>query len=199
MLMSTPSPVNYFETDAKFVGEAARDDRWVFLRTILMVLLSIRQPWLRVPIQFQDVVDKGISSPALFGFKRDGYSYAIANMNHLHGAVKKYEGDLDSLLVEFMKIPGLGLAKASFLAQLTVNDGACLDGHNLRRIGKSPSFTRLDKNAKNVKDKIVAYNEAWREHGDSAYWWNTWCDFMGERYHKTGEEISLMHRLPVLA
>lgn len=190
--------MTYFDRDAKFVGEAARDDRLVFLRTTLMVLLSIRQPWLRVPIQFQDVIDKGSDSSALFGFKRDGYRTVRANLDYFHGAVKNYDGDLDSLLIDFLKIPGLGLAKASFLAQLTVNDGACLDTHNLRRIGKEDSFIRLDKNAKNVKERITAYNAAWREYGDSAYWWDSWCDFMAAKYHTTGEEISAMHRLPVL-
>lgn len=190
--------MTYFDRDAKFIGHAARQDQWVFLRTILMVLLSIRQPWLRVPIQFEDVMIHGSGSDALFGFKRTGYNYALANMKELHGAVKNYDDDLDNLLLQFLQIPGLGLAKASFLAQLTVNDGACLDTHNLRRMGKEDSFIRLDKNAKNVKERIVAYNAAWREYGDSAYWWDSWCDFMAAKYHTTGEEISAMHRLPVL-
>lgn len=190
--------MTYFDRDAKFVAAAAREDPRVFLRAVLMVLLSIRQPWLRVPKEFEKVLKEGESSTALFGFKRDGYTYAKENLDHLHGTVKNYEGNLDSILQEFLNIPGLGLAKASFLAQLTVNDGACLDSHNLRMIGKTAEFLRLDKKSRAVVDRVSEYNKTWQAYGDSAYWWNTWCEHMAERYKTTGSEISAIHRLPVL-
>lgn len=188
---------SYFETDAKPIGEASRAEPLVFLKTALMVLLSIRQPWLKIPEQFQDVMQIGSDSKYLFGFKRDGYKTVMHNLDHFHGAVKNYDGDLNGLILTFMDVPGLGLAKASFLAQLTVGDGACLDTHNLHRIGKDDKFTRVDKSAKNILERIEAYNEAWRPYGNSAFWWDSWCDFIGSRYGITGAEVSALHRLPL--
>lgn len=191
-----------FHRDALAVGEAARANEEVFLRVILMVLLSVRQPWTKVPDQFHGTVNLGAQSPYLFGFKRVGYQFARENISKLHRRIVSYEHDKDlvSLIYDLMAVPGLGLAKASFVAQLTVNDGACLDGHNLRRLGLDPNFTRLDKNLQRdrIEARINAYNASWATQGDSAYWWNTWCVELATKYKVTPEEISAMHRLPLL-
>lgn len=191
-----------FHRDALTVGEAARANEEVFLRVIMMVLLSIRQPWTKVPDQFHGTVTMGTQSPYLFGFKRAGYQFAHENISKLHRRIVSYEHDKDlvSLIYDLMAVPGLGLAKASFVAQLTVNDGACLDGHNLRRLGLDPNFTRLDKNLQRdrIEARINAYNASWATQGDSAYWWNTWCVELATKYKVTPEEISALHRLPLL-
>lgn len=191
--------VTYFDRDAKFVGAAARNDPWVFLRVVLMVLLSIRQPWLKIPQQFHSVMERGAESPYLFGFKRTGYMTTLTRLQEFHGAVKNYDGDLDALILKLMEIPGLGLAKASFVAQLTVGDGACLDSHNLSRMGKDASFTRISKTSSNLPQRIAEYNAAWREVGDSAYWWDSWCELISARYKIISPaDVSALHRLPVL-
>lgn len=194
--------MNYFERDAMALVKAAQEDPGVVFRIIIMALLSIRQPWHSVSEQFDDVFGKGRYSSHLFGFKREGYDYAYENMNQIHGTVKNSQ-NLDQLIVDLMKVPGLGLAKASFVAQMTVGDGACLDGHNLRRIGLDTSFTRLDKSRSPeiLCKKVDIYNEAWKVHGDSAYWWNSWCEALAARPHSgfsTADEVSFAHRLPLL-
>lgn len=194
---------NYFQRDALALADAAQHDPGVVFRIIIMTLLSIRQPWYKVPEQFDDVFGRGRYSKYLFGFKRDGYDYAYEHFNDLHGAVKNYDGNLDQLIVKLMKVPGLGLAKASFVAQMTVGDGACLDSHNLRRLGLSESFTRLDKTAHEsvICNKVENYNEAWRKEGDSAFWWNSWCEELAKRPHSgftSADEVSAIHRLPLL-
>lgn len=196
-------PDSLFKRDALRLVEASRENPGVIFRIIIMTLLSIRQPWYRVPEQFDDVFGRGRNSSYLFGFKRAGYDYAYNNMAHLHGAVKNYDGNLERLIVEFMKVPGLGLAKASFVAQMTVGDGACLDSHNLRRIGLDASFTRLDKSRPEevLCDRVAIYNEFWTKYGDSSYWWDTWCEALASsnpNRYSSADEVSAIHLLPLL-
>lgn len=192
--------MNYFERDAGALARAARQDHEVIFRIIVMVLLSIRQPWAKVPEQFQHVGQYGASSKWLFGFKREGYFFASRYAPDLRILLQSYDGNLDALIEKLMLVPGLGLAKASFVAQMLVNDGACLDSHNLSRMGLSPKFTRIDKNVSNdlIRGRIRAYNNAWREYGDSAYWWNTWCSALVGRDFATASDVSAVHRLPLM-
>ncbi len=170
-----------------------------------MVLLSIQQPWQGVPAQFAHVRAQGRDSVYLFGAKRAGYDYAVEHARELRIAAQiAYDkSDLDALLMRYLQIPCLGLVKASFLAQLTIADGACLDLHNSRRLGLTPNDVKLPKALRDASKlaKISAYNATWRAHGDSAYWWDTWCDAMvGTTYNKriaTGAQASAIHRLPI--
>lgn len=191
--------LNYFERDAKALAEAARNDPEVVLRIITLVLLSIRQPWHKMPEQFSDVLLHGDDSKWLFGFKRDGYRIASEHKKYFQEQAIVYRGDLTDLIHKLMRIPGLGLAKASFAAQMLVNDGACLDSHNLNRMGLTPNFTRIDKNADPsiVHRRICEYNTAWKPHGDSAYWWNSWCENLVGRNFVSADEVSAVHLLPL--
>lgn len=199
--MPTQEP-NYFDRDARALAKAARDDPEVIFRIIVMVLLSIRQPWSKVPQQFEDVINlNGVGSKYLFGFKRLGYGAAYEYKGRFRTLIRNYDGDLENLIQKLMIIPGLGLAKASFVAQMLVNDGACLDSHNLSRIGLTPNFTRIDKNVPKdiIRGRIHEYNTKWREYGDSAYWWNSWCENLARSgKFNNASEVSAIHRLPLL-
>jgi hypothetical protein len=49
--------------------------------------------------------------------------------------------------------------------------------------------------------RLSTYNATWQAHGNSAYWWDTWCDNMvGTTYNKriaSGAQASAIHRLPI--
>ncbi len=197
--------MNYFETDCLDVSIEARRHNRTFVETGAMVLLSIQQPWQGMPAQFAHVREHGRDSVYLFGAKRKGFDYLTEHAQELREYAVKcfYEHDLDALVMRYLDIPCLGLAKASFLAQLTINQGACLDIHNLRRLGLAPSDVLLPKTLTNKTKakKVSAYNSAWQAVGDSAYWWNSWCDNMvGTSYNKrltSGAQVSALHRMPI--
>lgn len=197
--------MSYFETDCLDVAGAARHSDKVFLDTVTMVLLSIQQPWQGVPAQFAHVRAHGRDSVYLFGAKRNGYDYVAEHVTALRIAAQiAYDkSDLDTLVMEYLNIPCLGLVKASFLAQLTIADGACLDLHNARRLGLTPRDMILPKtlSTKAKLARLSTYNSTWQAHGNSAYWWDTWCDNMvGTTYNKriaSGAQASAIHRLPI--
>jgi hypothetical protein len=151
----------------------------------LVALLSIQQQWRTVPRLFSRVQSEGRECPVLFGSKRRGYAYAVSHRASLWAACERYQGARDKrralelLLIELLAIPGLGIVKASFLAQMLVNDGACLDMHNLDRLGLARSAFATPKGlqAETLLAKIRTYNAAWRVHGNSALWWNSWCEY----------------------
>lgn len=198
--------MSYFKNDCLEIAFEARHSDRVFIETATMVLLSIQQPWQGVPAQFANVRQRGRDSVYLFGAKRAGYDYVVEHATRLRveGAMIAHDNrDLDGLIMQYLAIPGLGLVKASFLAQLTIADGACIDLHNARRLGLTPNDLKLPKTLRDASRlaKISAYNATWQAHGDSEYWWNTWCDNMvGTTYNKrltSGAEASAIHRLPL--
>lgn len=197
--------MSLFQNDCIPVATEARHNDRVFIDTATMVLLSIQQPWQGVPAQFAHVRQHGRDSVYLFGAKRNGFDYVTEFATDLRIAAQiAYDkADLDGLVMRYLDIPGLGLVKASFLAQLTIADGACIDLHNARRLGLTPNDLKLPKalSAKSKLARLSAYNATWREHGTSEYWWNTWCENMvGTTYNKrlaTAEQASAIHRLPI--
>lgn len=177
-----------------------------------LVMLSIQQPFYMMPRQIAGVARDGTTSPYLFGSKRPGLAYVMRNRRELHrSALRCADGamDLDSLILDYLAVPGLGIVKASFLAQMTVGDGACLDTLNLRTLGLAETAFRLPKTltVATVRKRISAYNAVWRSIGDSAQWWDSWCDLVATRSHNArgaviqGFEdtahVSRIHRLAI--
>ena len=187
-----------------------------------LVLLSIQQPFSQMPRQMASVAKEGIASPYLFGSKAEGLAYVQEHKRHLFRVVQACRAgklSLEGLITEFLAIPGLGIAKTSFLAQMSVGDGACLDVLNLRRLGLNESAFKIGKGlgAPFVARRIQAYNAVWQSQGDSAYWWDTWCDGLAARQtidtgrkrkdgttimrriagFADGAEVSALHRIAI--
>lgn len=198
--------MSFYQRDClDLVAEGLASDK-VFADIATLVLLSIQQPWQGMAAQFAHVRQHGRDSVYLFGAKRAGYDYVQEHVRDLrtHAQIARDTGDLDGLLVRYLQIPCLGLVKASFLAQMTMGDGACLDLHNLRRLGLNANDVRLPKataTERLIAAKISAYNSTWRAHGNTEYWWNTWCENMvGTTYNKrltSADQVSALHRLPL--
>lgn len=162
----------------------ARPDGSVVIGAGLVALLSIRMQWRTVPAMFAAVMS-GKPTNYLFGAKRAGYAFLIANRRRLWEATQAYHANPDkarareALQLEFLAVPNLGIVKASFVCQMLVGAGACLDMHNLDRMG-------LDRNAFNtpkgltadtVLIKLRTYNAACDAQGTSAQWWQGWCAY----------------------
>ena len=188
--------VSPFKIHCIAIVKASQRSADTFANVAIFVLATIQQQFNAMPIQMDSFKRDGINSRFLFGVKRQGYAFIQENKVNLWRQAKRFtkgEISLEQLIIEYMAIPGLGITKASFLAQMTVADGACLDSHNLRRLGLSETQFRLAKGLKveTVLQKIKAYNAVWQSVGDSAYWWDSWCEYLANK--RTGTWRSALH------
>ena len=175
--------------------DQCRIERWCknpdkFLEVGTMVLLSIRMQWVGVGTQMADVRKLGTRSKCLWGWKKRGYIYLRDNRKELYNHVRRYRAGktyLDDLLREFLKVPGLGLPKAGFLAQLLVGDAGCLDMHNIARFDLDPKvwiirkLKNVDEQVREVDDKIALYLKLCALCGGSEKLWNEWCEHLNDK------------------
>ena len=99
------------------------------------------------------------------------------------------------------EVPGLGLIKAGFLIQLTYGLSACLDTHNLKRFGIPPRTFRSDKfkelkTPKSRLRKVKQYHGACERFGGTEALWDTWCQFIADKYphrYKNAFDVSRQH------
>jgi hypothetical protein len=198
-----------YERDCKAIVEASRSDPAYFPGIASFVFNSIQQPFWSIEDRLADTAREGITSRYLYGHKRTGMQYVLTHFRDLHAAAEwcaSGRGGLDRLLMRYLEIPGLGIVKASFLAQLTAGQGACMDGINLHRFDlREDHFRhRATWTDKTRLAKVRSYNAYWQSLGDSAYWWDTWCEFQANRDVNlagrimrrigTPDDVSRLHR-----
>lgn len=157
---------------------------------ITFVLCTIQQPLQSVKRQMADIRANGASSKYLFGSKRMGYQYACDHAEVLHAAVVKAAevGDVVGAVDVLSNVPGLGVVKASFVAQIVGLEASCLDTHNLKRLGLAESAFKMPKGLKHETrlSKIRAYLALCVKSGGAEYWWNSWCETVaGNRANKS--------------
>ena len=172
---------------------------------IEFTLCTIQMGFSTVKTQRRDIAANGAASAFLFGSKRDGWKYCRENIVSLWGeamAIRErgladVENVTDAVLL-FMRVPGLGMVKASFVAQMLGFNVACLDTHNLRRLGLPKSAMKISATLKpaSMRRKVKSYVTLCQQEG-AEYWWNTWCDYVaGNRSNKmldTGDVVSKFH------
>ena len=86
-------------------------------------------------------------------------------------------GDVVGAVDVLSNVPGLGIVKASFVAQICGLEVACLDTHNLRALGLAETAFKLAKSVKpdTKRAKIAHYVGLCAQTGGSRHWWNAWC------------------------
>jgi len=172
----------------------------------LFVLLTIQAGLSTVKGQIAKVKTDGLDANCLWGEKANGLKYLQENDAYLYGKVKhiaetkgynSIEACADAIEL-FLKVPNLGMVKAAFVAQCLGFNVACIDSHNLKRLGLSANAVKLNMKAKptTIRKKIEAYVSMTQEQG-SQYWWNSWCEYVaGNRANKaldTGDIVSKYH------
>jgi len=127
----------------------------------------------------------------------------------LYSHVRDYRAGriwLDDLMREFVKVPGLGLPKAGFLAQLLTGHAGCLDMHNIERFGLDPSVwmirPRRDPAAqvREIDDKIALYLKLIDACGGSEKLWDEWCEWLNDSvgtFHNA-DDVSRRHWIYLL-
>lgn len=200
---------SYFRRDCLQIVKYAQASPDGVADAACFTLLTIQQWLALVPRALDDVRKHGVDSRFAWGNKRKGIEFILANKRALwDDARRAWEGEtsLDDLILAYLAIPGLGVVKASFLAQMTIGNGACLDMHNLRSMGLSESAFKTPKTLRvqSIRNRIKTYNAAWQAYGDSAYWWDMWCDAYAARAqakspHKyaNGSEVSAQHLIVI--
>ena len=172
---------------------------------IMMVALSIQQPWYQIGNQMQDYVKKGKRSRFVWGNKERTLSYLNSNSVVLYdeamAALKQCKGsELDIRLMDiFLKVDGLGLAKAGFVCQLFAGRVGCIDIHNARRLKGGESICNLSVTGKEKLPtrlhKIEQYVDFCKQRRCS-WLWDSWCNLIWvknpERF-SSAKEVSEVH------
>jgi hypothetical protein len=161
---------------------------------------TIRQPFQQMKVQMDDYRANGVNAKMLFGHKRAGVEYLIEHKRVLHAAIVEAVkcGDAVAAIDVLTNVPGLGIVKAAFVAQCCGLEVACLDSHNLTRLGLPVDSLKMAKGLKRETRlaKIAKYVALCRETGGSRYWWDSWCEYVAGRRNsplKTGDEVSAFH------
>ena len=156
-------------------------------RGFTFVILSIQQPTSGLADKMLEVDQQGPECRHLnYGLKRAGFEYVQANKQAIFERLTEYVAlglnDVDNIanaLLYVYQTPNLGMVKSAFLLQLLGFNVACLDSHNLKRLGWKQSQVSITKGLKyetKIK-KIKAYISTTQEKG-TAYWWNSWCHYV---------------------
>jgi len=166
---------------------------------VMMVVLSIQQPWHSIGTQMRDYREYGRFSKYVWGNKLKTLTWLLHNRDDLYREVMDAIMSKDDLgmMDAFLKVDGLGLAKAGFCCQLVAGRVGCIDVHNLRRLNIAPSVLNLSKKVKpeTRKKKIEAYVQACKSRRTS-WLWDSWCNLIAKKDPKRwadGDHVSMVH------
>jgi hypothetical protein len=193
-----------YNIHAKAVQDYARLSSDNLSDVILMVVLSIQQPWYAVGDQLKDVKRWGIGSKFIWGNKIKTYNFLIARKDFIYSqylaVLNSSKSDDDkalSLMNVFLQIDGLGLAKAGFVCQLTAGLVGCIDVHNIRMYNipkKDLAFSKSIK-SKTLRDKKISnYISVCHTIGTENLW-DTWCCSLATKTKRfeDGFHVSRVH------
>jgi hypothetical protein len=171
---------------------------------ILMVVLSIQQPWYAVGNQLKDVKLNGINSRFIWGNKAKTYKSLMSRKEFIYSqylaVLNSNKSDNDkalSLMNVFLQIDGLGMAKAGFVCQLSAGLVGCIDIHNLRMYSIPLKDLKLSKSIKSkaIKNRrVMNYISICHDIGTEKLW-NTWCNTIATKSKRfeDGFHVSQVH------
>lgn len=195
-----------YHRDCKKIAKFALKNPENLARVTTFVLTTIQAGLSTTPMQMADIDINGADSKYLWGNKRDGYRYMHEHKRVIYAAIKEAvrTGDAVGAIDVLTNVPNLGVVKAAFVAQMCGLDVACIDSHNLDRLGLPRTALKFPKGVKpeTKRKKIAEYVQFTRDTGGAEYWWNTWCDYVaGNRANKslaTGDMVSKFHVTAVM-
>jgi hypothetical protein len=196
-----------YDTHAMKISEHALKTPEGLTSVIRFTLCTIQQSLYSCENQIADIEKHGFKSRFLKNkMKAKGLKYAMDNQVKLFWDVQELKKqsltEVDTVVKAvrlFNQIPNLGMVKASFVCQMLGFNVACLDSHNLNRLGLDVKDVSLPKGLgeKTKMKKIKAYVHLTQRKG-TVYWWNSWCDYVASKggMNKTlttGNEVSAFH------
>lgn len=173
-----------YAADCFEVNEWSQRNPANMMDMIMMVALSIRQPWSGIGNQVADYREHGVESRFVWGNKLKTLEHLEEHGNAIYYAAKGEYTD-GRLMELFIEIPGIGLAKAGFIVQLWNGRVGCIDSHNLKRLSIPASVLVWNSKAKPLTKamKINAYIDACKRRR-SEWLWNTWCNLIAKKHPK---------------
>lgn len=191
------------------IGNYARKNSQNFFQVLQFTLLTIQQSLHSVPYMMAEVNREGINSGYLWGIKGIAWENMSGRKNEVYDhAMAAYDGSADphtqarELILYLASLPGLGLVKGGFVAQLAFGLVGCLDSHNAKRFGLTRS--QLSANAfKCARShatryaKVDGYLSLCYELGGCAALWDSWCEYVADRntfnVYGNAHDVSAMH------
>ena len=167
-------------------------------RAALFVLATIQQQLETVPAIVTDFEALGGASRFAFGSKKSGLDYLDLQYKSLYRDAVNCTENPAELLRVFLRVPGFGLVKAGFLAQIFCNSVGCIDVHNVRLYNVPLSAVRYGYKAKpkTKEAKRKTYVALCDGLGGSAALWSRWCDYVAQlrpNNWQDGAEVSRFH------
>lgn len=189
-----------YDKEMPVIRDAMRADVTVFVRGVMFAVCSIRQPTINVPDQLAVLFDGAEDESPLFGHKFDAWAWIsnAANAATLWRDLLRYDEDTREgchmAICDIMRIPGLGIVKAAFVAQLMGFNVACLDSRNVKREGRNPREfeTRGVKSGRKFNPRLIERYVA-ETYGKAEHYWNAWCADVAAAYNRTPQQISELH------
>lgn len=183
-----------YDRDQPLIEAAMRASVSGFKRGVMFAVCSMRQPVTRVPMQL-DALDNGDArdmETILFGHKKSAFKYLEENATLMWGRCCNAP-DAATVILTLTDMPGMGIVKAGFIAQMLGHDVACLDSRNIQRRRLKPRrfATNGVKHGAAHLRKVGRYIRETR--GRSREHWNAWCDYVAPDYGMTGEAVSALH------
>lgn len=195
-----------FRHDQPLIEAYAAQGPLALRRVLTFVVLSIRVPLWRVPADMRDPWGHA------YGMKRDALHYLERNAGDLFDRVSRLRDiapDADYLSAElldtFLAVPGLGLVKAGFAAQLTCGLVGCIDSNNVVRLGlpprrglRSDTLKMRVRRPETRRARIDWYIDLCRKLGGAEALWNGWCHYVAERdlersRYRDADHVSRLH------
>lgn len=179
------------------IRDAMRHDLEVFRRGAMFAVCSIRQPTLGVPDQLGILFDNEEGENPLFGSKFASFAAITGPMGaaiwaDIRQPIGKTKAACEYAIGRLLDVPGLGIVKAAFIAQLMGYDVACLDARNVTREGRNARAYRTDgKTPRQLAPKVRQYVA--ETFGKAELYWDAWCEDVAQAYHRTPQEISELH------
>jgi hypothetical protein len=163
-----------YKRDVAIIAEHAANSPQGLVDVAEFVLCTIQAGLSTVKAQRLDIAETGLSSRFLWGKKSDGLAYIQKNADwlwlKLHHLKEKGPSNPDIIAdatLLLMQVPNLGMVKASFVLQCLGFNTACIDSHNLKRLGLKPSAVKVSPKLSPEKKraKVLAYVELCQTQG----------------------------------
>ncbi len=196
-----------YKTDNRFVSDFCKTSAKNLAHCHANVQVTIQMNTEALDNIATDYKKNGIDIAVFnWGQKKKAVQYFDSNKQYffdsMHSMLASKKGDVpDRILQLFLEVPGLGLPKASFLAQLATGHKAfaCLDSNNLIWYDLDPKVVNYNKKLKSDElkaEKRRQYFAVVKKLGGGEKLWNDWCIGVADKSKKfkSGVEVSRKHR-----
>ncbi|MEE9598171.1 MAG: hypothetical protein V3V96_15475 [Acidiferrobacterales bacterium] len=196
-----------YEQHQPIISRYGRSDPESMARVLQFVILSAHVRLANVPINTETAAQGGEEAlGVLFAWKFDAYNNVWDRREAIHSYlefVACHARDERALAIDIIdyvaRLPGFGLVKAGFAAQLLYDCGGCLDSHNLRRFNLSvwsfSHYSRL-RSVAGRKRKVEHYVDTVYQCGGPGSLWDSWCEYVSARQpnaYPTADHASKLH------